>query len=67
VFGSQTVDGLRSAIECFESAPFDPHALADLAAPFANERFDREFRAAFERGYAAWKAGREPAEAITAR
>ena len=27
------------------------------AAPFAAERFDREFRAAFEEAYALWRAG----------
>lgn len=58
LFGSQTVEGVRDAILRFETAHFDPAALRERAAPFSTERFDREARASFESGYAAWKAER---------
>ncbi len=56
LFGTQTVDGLAAAIELFERERFDPAELRALALPFAAEEFDRNFRAAFERAHAAWKA-----------
>jgi glycosyltransferase involved in cell wall biosynthesis len=56
LFGTQTVEALAEAIALFERAAFDPEALARLAAPFAPDRFDRDFRESFERGLAAWRA-----------
>ncbi|MBI1798052.1 MAG: glycosyltransferase [Candidatus Eisenbacteria bacterium] len=58
LFGTQTVEGITRAIALLESQPFDPEALRRQAAPFTAERFDREFTAAFDREYAAWKANR---------
>ena len=58
LFGSQTVDSLAEAILELDRAPFDPVALAGLARPFGAERFDAEFRAAFDRHFAEWRAGR---------
>ena len=57
LFGEQSVEGLIRAIRLRESHEFDPAALRAQAAPFAAERFDREFRAAFEEAYALWRAG----------
>ena len=57
LFGEQSVAGLARAIELLEAQDFDPAALCAHAAPFASGRFDREFRAAFETSFAAWKAG----------
>lgn len=59
LFGRQTTEGMAEAITTFESARFDPLALRERAAPFSTDRFDREFGAAFERHYAAWKTARE--------
>lgn len=58
LFGDPTPAGLARAIERFESAAFDPAALATLARPFAPEAFDAGFRAAFDRGLATFRAGR---------
>ena len=58
LFGTQTVAGLAEAIETFERESFDPVELRSLALPFAAEEFDRNFRAAFERAHAAWRASR---------
>jgi glycosyltransferase involved in cell wall biosynthesis len=57
LFGDQSPEGLVRAIRLLESESFEPAALRALAAPFAAERFDREFRAAFSEAYARWKAG----------
>jgi glycosyltransferase involved in cell wall biosynthesis len=53
--------GLARAIERFEMETFDPAVLRAQAEPFAPERFDREFRAVFDREYAAWQSGASPA------
>jgi len=55
LFGEQSIEGLARAIRLRETHEFDPAALRAQAAPFAAERFDREFRAAFEAGYREWK------------
>ena len=57
LFGTPTVEGLTAAIEAFERERFDPAALRAHALPFAPERFDREFAAAFTHARAAWAAG----------
>jgi glycosyltransferase involved in cell wall biosynthesis len=56
LFGRQTADSLAEAIAELDRAPFDPVALAELARPFGAERFDNEFRAAFDRHFLEWKA-----------
>ena len=55
LFGAQTVESIVAAIAELDRAPFDPAALAELARPFGNERFDAEFRAAFDRHHANWR------------
>jgi glycosyltransferase involved in cell wall biosynthesis len=50
LFGTQTADGLKAAIETFERERFDPDELRRLAMPFSAERFDREFADALESG-----------------
>jgi len=57
LFGTQTAECLAEAIACLESNRFDPHELRALAAPFAAEEFDARYRAAFERGLEAVRAG----------
>jgi hypothetical protein len=57
LFGEQTVASLGEGIRRFESTRFEPLALRKLAEPFATERFDRQIQAAFDRGYAEWRAG----------
>jgi glycosyltransferase involved in cell wall biosynthesis len=57
LFGEQSVAGLMRAIRLCESHTFDPATLRAQAAPFTAERFDREFRAAFDEAHARWKAG----------
>jgi len=61
LFGEQTVGGLCRAIQLLEARRFERSALRPLAGPFSAERFDREFRAAFEDGYARWRAGAKAA------
>ncbi len=56
LFGEQSVAGLVRAIRLREGHTFDPATLRAQAAPFTAERFDREFRAAFEAAHARWKA-----------
>ena len=56
LFGTQTADGLTDALGRFDPARFDPAALRALAEPFAEEEFDRRFRATFERQLAAFRA-----------
>ena len=56
LFGEQSVAGLTRAIRLAESHAFDPAALRAQAAPFTPERFDREFRAAFDQAYARWRS-----------
>ncbi len=58
LFGAQTVESVCAAMRLVEAAPPAPEALAAAARPFAAERFDAEFRAAFERHHAAWRAAR---------
>jgi glycosyltransferase involved in cell wall biosynthesis len=55
LFGAQIVSSLAEAIRVLERQPFDPRALRVQAEPFAAERFDRDFMAAFERHLAAWR------------
>ena len=57
LFGEQSVEGLMRAIRLREEHTFDPAPLRAQAAPFSAERFDREFRAAFELAYQRWKSG----------
>jgi glycosyltransferase involved in cell wall biosynthesis len=56
LFGNQSPEALARAILFFESQAFDPAALRARAEPFGVERFDHEFRAAFEAAFARWKA-----------
>ena len=58
LFGTQSVEGLAAAIERFELEPFDPAAVRERSLPFSAERFDQEYAAAFDRGYAAWRERR---------
>jgi glycosyltransferase involved in cell wall biosynthesis len=58
LFGRQSVDALVDAVRELDREAFDPTALAECARPFGNQRFDAEFRAAFDRHFAAWQAGR---------
>jgi len=57
LFGEQSVDGLMRGIRFGEEHTFDRAALRALATPFSPERFDREFRAAFDLAYDRWKSG----------
>jgi glycosyltransferase involved in cell wall biosynthesis len=57
LFGTQSADALLEAMRLCEAQAWDPHALHARAEPFAPERFDREFMAAFERGRARHTAG----------
>jgi glycosyltransferase involved in cell wall biosynthesis len=57
LFGEQSVAGLMRAMRLCERHTFDRAALRALAAPFSPERFDREFRAAFDLAYDRWKSG----------
>jgi glycosyltransferase involved in cell wall biosynthesis len=56
LFGTQSPEALARAIQFFESRAFDSAALRAQAEPFGAERFDHEFRAAFEAAYTRWKA-----------
>jgi len=56
LFGEASVDSLVAAIRLLEERPPEAAALREAAAPFAAARFDREFRAAFERAWSAWRA-----------
>jgi glycosyltransferase involved in cell wall biosynthesis len=58
LFARQTVESMADAMRHFEREPFDPAALAACAAPFSVAEFDRGFRAAFDRDFAAWRAAR---------
>ena len=49
LFGTQSADGLARAIEVNERVPSDRDTVRAQAAPFSAERFDSEFRAAFDR------------------
>jgi len=49
LFGTQSVEGVTAALQALEAKPVDRASLPALARPFAEDRFDREFRAAFER------------------
>ena len=60
LFPAQSEDAIAAALLRFEAERFEPAALRALALPFSTARFDREFAAAFERGYAEWTA-RAPA------
>ncbi len=53
LFGRQTTESLADAITELEAATWSPEALAAHVRPFGAERFDAEFRAAFERHLAA--------------
>jgi glycosyltransferase involved in cell wall biosynthesis len=57
LFGTQSLGGVMDAIRVFEELPVDRDELPALARPFAVERFDREFDAAFERHWRAWHDG----------
>jgi glycosyltransferase involved in cell wall biosynthesis len=54
LFGTQTAEGVLEGLRVFEEGSWDRACLPELAEPFATERFDREFDAAFERSYRAW-------------
>jgi glycosyltransferase involved in cell wall biosynthesis len=56
LFGEQSVEGLVRAMRLCEAHAFDAAALRAQAAPFSAERFDREFRSAFEDAHARWQA-----------
>jgi glycosyltransferase involved in cell wall biosynthesis len=66
LFGAQTPETLVAAMGQLEAARFDATRLRALAEPFAPERFDREFMAAFERGHAHWRA-LPPARSVVGR
>jgi len=57
VFGEASTDSLVSAIRLIEEQPPVAAELRALAEPFSAERFDREFRSAFDRALAAWRTG----------
>jgi len=46
LFGTQSAACLAEAVSLFERESFDVRALAERAAPFSGERFDREIREA---------------------
>ncbi len=56
LFGAQSVEGVTAAIQALEADPVDRASLPARARPFSEDRFDREFRAAFERHRSAWRA-----------
>jgi glycosyltransferase involved in cell wall biosynthesis len=56
LFGRPTVDSLVEALRLLEESPAAPAALRAAAEPFAAERFDREFREAFDRARARFAA-----------
>ena len=56
LFGAQDAEGLARAMRLREEHTFDAQVLRRQAEPFAVERFDREFRAAFDRALARWRA-----------
>jgi glycosyltransferase involved in cell wall biosynthesis len=56
LFGAQDAEGLARAMRLREEHAFDAQALRRQAEPFAVERFDREFRTAFDRSLARWRA-----------
>ena len=55
LFGEQTVAGFARAIELLEGQAFVPVTRSTHAAPFAAQRFDREFRAGYEEVHARWR------------
>ncbi len=57
LFGEPSADSLAEALRLLDGTPADPPGLRALAEPFSAERFDREFLAAFESAFAAWRAG----------
>jgi glycosyltransferase involved in cell wall biosynthesis len=61
LFGAQDPNVLVAAIGQLESLRWEPAKLRALAEPFAPERFDREFLAAYERAFSAWRAAGSPA------
>jgi glycosyltransferase involved in cell wall biosynthesis len=56
LFGEPTAESLVEAMQLLEARPPAPAALRAAAEPFAADRFDREFLAAFEQEFAAWRA-----------
>jgi glycosyltransferase involved in cell wall biosynthesis len=58
LFGRQTVESLLEALALLEAGHFAPVTLAAHAGPFGPERFDHEFKLAFERGYRAFETTR---------
>jgi len=61
LFGAQDANVLVAAIGQLEASRLAPANLRALAEPFAPERFDREFMAAYERGLSAWRSAGSPA------
>jgi glycosyltransferase involved in cell wall biosynthesis len=59
LFGTQSVEGVVGAIQALEANPVDREALPKQARPFSEDRFDREFRAAFDRHYADFGRARQ--------
>ena len=55
LFGQQTVESIAEALAELDHSHFEPARLAELAQPFGNQRFDAEFRAAFEGHYREWR------------
>ena len=56
LFGTQSVEGMKAAIEHFERERFDPEAVHRQARPFSVEAFDRGFAEVFENAYSAWRS-----------
>jgi len=61
LFGAQEANVLVAAIGQLEASHWVPANLRALAEPFAPERFDRDFMAAYERGLSAWRSAGSPA------
>jgi len=56
LFGEPSVESVVAAIRMIEEQPIAPEDLRAAAVPFAADRFDREFMAAFERAHARWRS-----------
>ncbi len=61
LFGDQSVEGLVEALRVLDRTRFDARELRARAEAFDAPLFDRRFQGAFDRGYAAWRAGRAQA------
>jgi len=68
LFGEQSVEGLIEALRVLDRTRFDAKGLRAQAEAFDAPSFDRRFRGAFDRAFAAWRSGKaEVAGAPVAR